>query len=71
VSTSTPDPDTCNDGVANLEHPTIRGWATTLMDERRELWESRGRAEEEREGLQGLTVGCKVDGASVNGSASH
>ncbi|GFZ49012.1 hypothetical protein JCM24511_06761 [Saitozyma sp. JCM 24511] len=57
--------------IPNLEHPTIRGWANTLMDERRELWESRGRAKEEREGLQGLTVGCKVDGASVNGSASH
>jgi putative hydrolase of HD superfamily len=47
--------------IPNIEHPTIRGWSETLMAERKALWASRGREEEEREGLRGMTVGCLVD----------
>lgn len=47
--------------AAHLEHPTIRGWANTLMDERKELWTSRGRAQEEVDGLKGMTVGSETD----------
>lgn len=31
------------------------------MAERKALWAGRGREEEEREGLRGMTVGCLVD----------
>lgn len=47
--------------TAHLEHPTIRQWAETLMEERRQLWDSRGKGDLEREGLQGVTVGSVVD----------
>jgi hypothetical protein len=36
------------------------------MQERKALWASRGRAEEEQEGLKGLSVGCLVDKASAS-----
>ena len=52
--------------TANLEHPTVRGWANTLMTERRELWASRGLGKEEEEGMEGLTVGSNVDKATAN-----
>jgi len=55
--------------VPNLEHPVIRQWAETLMEERRVLWESRGRGEEARAGMQGKTVGSDVD-AATNGHSS-
>lgn len=38
--------------VANIEHPVIRQWADSLMEERRELWASRGRTDEEAEGMK-------------------
>ncbi|KAK1926617.1 hypothetical protein DB88DRAFT_482483 [Papiliotrema laurentii] len=47
--------------IPHLEHPTIRKWAETLLEERRALWASRGRAEQERQGLEGLAPGCAVD----------
>ncbi|WVQ83945.1 hypothetical protein IAT38_006089 [Cryptococcus sp. DSM 104549] len=49
-----------NGSISNLEHPVIQQWAITLMEERRQLWASRGRAEEEAEGIKGLTVGGGV-----------
>jgi putative hydrolase of HD superfamily len=51
--------------IPNLEHPVVRGWAETLMTERRELWASRGREKEEREGLEGYAVGSVTDGKSA------
>ncbi|WWC67529.1 uncharacterized protein I206_101437 [Kwoniella pini CBS 10737] len=46
--------------IPHLENPTIQKWAETLMEERRQLWASRGREKEEQDGLQGVTVGSKV-----------
>ena len=37
------------------------------MEERRALWRSRGRAEEEVEGMKGLSVGSKADSDGCNG----
>ncbi|WWD08095.1 hypothetical protein V865_006206 [Kwoniella europaea PYCC6329] len=51
--------------IPNLEHPVIQKWAETLMDERRQLWASRGREKEEQDGLGGAKVGDKVK--KVNG----
>ncbi|EIW68577.1 hypothetical protein TREMEDRAFT_63044 [Tremella mesenterica DSM 1558] len=39
--------------IPNLEHPVVRQWAMVLMEERRQLWASRGRGEEEQAGLNG------------------
>lgn len=39
--------------IPNLEHPVVRQWADSLMVERKQLWASRGRATEERAGLEG------------------
>ncbi|KAK8846624.1 hypothetical protein IAR55_005710 [Kwoniella newhampshirensis] len=46
--------------VPNLEHPVVQKWGETLMEERRQLWASRGRAEEEAKGLGGQGVGTNV-----------
>ncbi|KAL7423357.1 hypothetical protein Q5752_002660 [Cryptotrichosporon argae] len=51
--------------IPHLEHPSVRAWGETLMAERRELWATRGRADEERAGLNGAMVGSKHDGPSV------
>lgn len=51
--------------VPNLEHPVIRGWAETLMVERKELWASRGREKEQEEGLAGYSVGSVTDGKTA------
>jgi putative hydrolase of HD superfamily len=46
--------------IPHLEHPVIQKWAETLMAERRQLWASRGREAEEREGLNGCSVGSSL-----------
>ncbi|WRT65169.1 uncharacterized protein IL334_002112 [Kwoniella shivajii] len=46
--------------IPNLEHPIVQKWAETLMEERKQLWESRGRGQEEQEGLGGAKVGDKA-----------
>ncbi|WWC87312.1 uncharacterized protein L201_002201 [Kwoniella dendrophila CBS 6074] len=46
--------------IPHLEHPTIQKWAETLMEERRQLWASRGREKEEKEGLNGVKVGGSI-----------
>ncbi|WWC59039.1 uncharacterized protein I303_101585 [Kwoniella dejecticola CBS 10117] len=56
--------------IPHLENPTIQKWAETLMEERRQLWASRGREKEEREGLQGVTVGSKVMQVNGNGNGN-
>jgi hypothetical protein len=53
--------------IPNIEHPTIRGWTESLMAERAALWASRGRAQEERDGLRGMTVGCLVEATAAKG----
>ncbi|KAE8538951.1 hypothetical protein D1P53_005320 [Cryptococcus gattii VGV] len=40
--------------IPNLEHPVTRQWAATLMEERRKLWISRGRAYEGLEDWQDI-----------------
>jgi putative hydrolase of HD superfamily len=50
--------------IPHLEHPVIQKWAETLMEERRQLWASKGKAEEEREGLNGCSVGSAVKQAN-------
>lgn len=39
------------------------------MEERKELWEERGRGEEEQTELQGARVGAKVDAVANGGGA--
>jgi len=51
-----------DDRSANLEHPVVQQGAGTLMAERRALWESRGRGEEERRGMAGYSVGSMAKG---------
>ncbi|ORY21463.1 HD domain-domain-containing protein [Naematelia encephala] len=46
--------------IPHLEHPVIRKWAETLMEERKQLWESKGKGEQERAGLEGISVGSAV-----------
>jgi len=46
--------------VPYLEHPVVQKWAETLMEERRQLWASKGKAAEERDGLAGASVGSEV-----------
>ncbi|OCF37733.1 hypothetical protein I316_00860 [Kwoniella heveanensis BCC8398] len=46
--------------VPNLEHPEVRKWAETLMEERKQLWAERGRGDEEQAGLKGAKVGEKA-----------
>lgn len=53
--------------IPHLEHPVIQKWAETLMEERRQLWASKGKEKEEREGLNGCTVGSAVKQANGNG----
>lgn len=53
--------------IPHLEHPEIRKWGESLMAERRQLWESRGRAQEEQEGLAGCSVGSSVADKQTNG----
>ncbi|KAK4685246.1 5'-deoxynucleotidase, partial [Tremellales sp. Uapishka_1] len=43
--------------IPHLEHPAIQKWGEALMEERRQLWISRGREKEERDGLGGVKVG--------------
>ncbi|KIR68720.1 hypothetical protein I314_01144 [Cryptococcus bacillisporus CA1873] len=40
--------------IPSLEHPVTRQWAATLMEERRKLWTSRGRAYEGLEDWQDI-----------------
>ncbi|ODN75204.1 hypothetical protein L202_06401 [Cryptococcus amylolentus CBS 6039] len=49
--------------IPNLEHPAVRSWAETLMEERKQLWESRGQGEQEQRELEGAVVGGKVKAA--------
>ena len=56
--------------LAHLEHPTVRQWGEGVMEERKELWESRGRGEEEQTALKGARVGAKVDEAAAANSQS-
>ncbi|WVF70210.1 hypothetical protein IAT40_004999 [Kwoniella sp. CBS 6097] len=46
--------------IPHLEHPAVRKWGETLMEERKQLWAERGRGEEEQEGLKGAKVGSKA-----------
>ncbi|TXT13371.1 hypothetical protein VHUM_00738 [Vanrija humicola] len=50
-------------------HPHVRKWAESAMEERKQLWAERGRAEEEAAQLGGVKVGSKVD-AKLNGHAN-
>ena len=38
------------------------------MEERKALWESRGRGDEEREGLCGCSAGSNIDTSQTNGA---
>ncbi|WVN88865.1 uncharacterized protein L203_104079 [Cryptococcus depauperatus CBS 7841] len=52
--------------IPNLEHPVVQKWATTLMEERRQLLKSRGLSEQEVKELNAVVVGGnlkKMDGA--------
>ncbi|TYJ58221.1 hypothetical protein B9479_001045 [Cryptococcus floricola] len=49
--------------IPNLEHPAVRSWAETLMEERKQLWESRGQGEQEQRELEGAVVGGNVKAA--------
>lgn len=57
------------DTLAHLEHPSVRKWAESAMEERKQLWAERGRAEEEAAQLGDVKVGSKVD-AKANGVAN-
>ncbi|KLT42751.1 hypothetical protein CC85DRAFT_285291 [Cutaneotrichosporon oleaginosum] len=47
--------------IPHLEHPSIRKWGEALMEERKALWEERGRGEEEQRELRGARVGAATD----------
>ncbi|WOO77543.1 HD domain-containing protein [Vanrija pseudolonga] len=55
--------------IPHLEHPSVRKWAESAMEERKQLWAERGRAEEEAAQLGGVKVGANVD-AQANGVAN-
>lgn len=54
---------------AHLEHPAVRGWAESVMAERKQLWEERGRGEEEQAQLGGAKVGEIADAKAAKAKA--
>lgn len=52
--------------AAQIEHPVLQKWAQTLMEERRQLWASRDREQEEREGLGDCKVGSGLTRSNGN-----